>query len=65
MAPEHVASYEKSRSFLIYYWGVLQYWSAWALTAGYWTQIRKVAASVKASGKKESAVKSESLNSFE
>ena len=65
LAPEHVASYEKSRSFLIYYWGVLQYGFAWALTASYWIQIRKVAASAKASEKKESAVKSESLNSFE
>ena len=42
LGPEHIVSYERSRKFLIYYFGVLQYAFAWALTAVYYSQIRKL-----------------------
>ena len=39
---EHIASYEKSRKFLIYYWGVLQYGLAIALSCSYLHRVHKV-----------------------
>ena len=66
LGPEHIVSYERSRKFLIYYFGILQYAFAWALVAGYWNQTRKLSAKAKkAAEKKESPVKPESLSAFE
>ena len=52
LGPEHIVSYERSRKFLIYYFGILQYAFAWALVAGYWSQTRKLNAKAKANENK-------------
>ena len=40
LAKEHIVSYERSRTWLIYYWGVLQYGLSIALTVAYTIQVK-------------------------
>ena len=62
---ETIVSFKRSRTFLIYYWIILQYGLAWVLMLSYVHVTRKISASAKkASEQNQTAVKSESLNSF-
>ena len=42
LAPEHIVSYERSRKWLLYYWGILQYGLSFVLTFSYMRTAHKI-----------------------